>query len=81
MLTLITALMLTQVAAQQQPPKEADPLVCTRARGNHTVGTRLRTKRVCLRKSEWDYVDQNSQRELKQLNDRTLHPAEIKGGR
>lgn len=81
MLTLVYALMLSQAAAVEQPSKDADPVICNRARGSHTVGTRVRRKPTCLRKSEWDYVNQNSQRELKQLNDRTLHPAEIKGGR
>ena len=83
MLTLLAALMLSQAGAQSQaqPAKEADPVICLRPRSSHRLGTRVRTKKTCLRKSDWDLVDDNSQRELKQLNDRTLSPAEIKGGR
>ncbi len=81
MLTLLAALMSAQAAAAAPPAKEADPVVCTRPRSTHTVGTRLRSKKICLRQSDWDFVNDNSQRELKSLNERTLYPAEVKGRR
>ena len=73
MLTVIAAMMLAPTAAEAQADKK-DPIICTR-RGNHTVGTRL-GKRVCMKKSEWDYTEKQTQKEMQQLRDLHLSPGQ-----
>ena len=47
---------------------EADPVVCVRPSDSdtHSVGTRMRPKKVCKRKSEWGVLDAGTSRDHSQ---------------
>ena len=57
-------------AANPQATKvaEADPIVCVRPSDSdtHSVGTRMRPKKVCKRKSEWSVPDAGTSRDQNQ---------------
>jgi hypothetical protein len=66
--------MLTAVAAGAPQPapadaKDKDPIICE-GRAATEVGTHMRAKRTCLRKSQWEYVRSDTKRELREMNDR-----------
>ena len=60
--------------------KEDDPIICT-GRENSVVGTRMRPKKICMRKSDWDYQRKHSRRELEDINQRGNNPAPVGEGR
>lgn len=69
MLVLAIAL---AAAASQAPTAQAaqtddDPIVCTRQNIGDEVGTRLQRKKVCMRKSDRDYVKQQEKQAVQQL--------------
>jgi hypothetical protein len=69
MLVLAIAL---AAAASQAPTVQAaqtddDPIVCTRQNIGDEVGTRLQRKKVCMRKSDRDYVKQQEKQAVQQL--------------
>ncbi len=67
-------------AAAAPPPADAttaridDPIICER-RSTSDVGTHMRAKRVCMRKSDWDYQRKHTRRELEDINQRGNNPA------
>lgn len=74
-------------AAQSPPPAEAarpadsDPVVCKRDRSSD-VGTHMRPKPVCMKRSDWDYIEKNTQHELTSLKDRSsFDPGKADGHR
>jgi len=69
MLLLLSALAATGLAAPDQGPVDPDPIVCKRDKSSE-VGTHLRPKKVCLKRSEWDLIAKNTQNELQHLSDR-----------
>jgi len=72
MLVLVTALAAsTAQPAMAQPAAADDPIICTKVNVGDEVGTRLRAKKkVCMHKSDRDYVDQqNKQAVLQIIND------------
>ena len=80
---MLTALTMLLAAGQAQAgevvvSKESDPIVCEK-KTDHMVGTRIKAKRVCMRKSEWDDIERNTQRALRAVNDRRLHPGAANG--
>ena len=81
MLLLIAAF---AAVAQQSPPQQAadaDPVVCKRNRTSE-VGTHMRAGKVCMKKSEWDFVERKTQRELQTLKDRSaFDPGMAQGAR
>jgi hypothetical protein len=50
---------------QAAKPVQADPIVCIRPTDSdtHSVGTRMRPKKVCKRKSEWGALDSGTGRD------------------
>ncbi len=70
-------------AANPQAAKsaEADPVVCVRPTDSdtHSVGTRMRPKKVCKRKSEWGALDSATSRDQNQIKPATA--AGASGGR
>jgi hypothetical protein len=80
MLMFFGALM---VATAANPPAAsavvADPLVCRRpsVSDTHSVGTRMRPKKVCKRKSEWGVLGSNTGRDQNQAKPVT---APVAGG-
>ena len=81
MLLLIAAF---AAAAQQSPPQQAadpDPVVCKHDRTSE-VGTHMRAGKVCMKKSEWDFVERNTQRELQTFKDHSaFDPGTAQGAR
>ena len=72
-------------AAAASPPRsaqpaESDPVICRRQQSE--VGTHMRAKPVCMKRSDWDYVDKNTQNELTTLKDRSsFDPGKADGHR
>ena len=75
MLTVLAALAAAAQAppAIQQPPQNDDPVICRRE-PIPEVGTHMRPKRTCMKKSEWDYVERNTREKLQLLNSRGSNP-------
>ena len=80
MLMFFSALMAVS-AANPQAAKlaEADPVLCVRPSDSdtHSVGTRMRPKKVCKRKSEWGVLDSGTRRDQNQVKPVT---APVPGG-
>jgi hypothetical protein len=77
MLSLIIALAAAaQGTAAPQAPV-ADPVVCQRQQSE--VGTHMRPKKVCMRKSEWDYVERHTRDKLQSLNEKGTNPGQALG--
>jgi hypothetical protein len=71
---LVLAIALAAAASQaptaQTAQTDDDPIVCTRQNIGDEVGTRLQRKKVCMRKSDRDYVkQQEKQAVLHLIND------------
>ena len=66
-----------QSAVAGQPAKE-DPIVC-KGRSESVVGTRIKPKKTCLKKSEWDYIERHTREELQQINQRGNNPGKAEG--
>ena len=68
------------VAAQAQAPvvpATDDPMVCQRPQSE--VGTHMRPKKVCMRKSEWEYVERHTRDALQSLNQKGTNPGQALG--
>lgn len=81
MLIILSVLAALSGSPQASPGKttEADPVVCTRPRADSEVGTHMRPKKICMRKSDWDYQEKHVQRELQQINNRGDNPGNASG--
>lgn len=81
MLMFFSAFMAVAAAGPQAAkPVEHDPMICTRPSVEHSVGTRMRPRKVCKRKSEWDGLDQRSQRQPSPNQRRADTPGAGAGG-
>ena len=69
-----------QAAAPAAAPKANldDPVVCRRSKLPE-VGTRMKPKPVCQRKSDWAMFDKNNENELRQINLRGSNPGKAEG--
>ena len=82
MLMFFSAFMAVAAASPQAAkPVEADPVVCTRPSDSdvHSVGTRMRPRKVCKRKSEWQALNPGTGRQGNQ--DKPATAAGAGGGR
>ena len=71
MLILLAALVGAADPASSTPPaKDGDPVVCKRDQSSE-VGTHMAPPKVCMKKSDWDLVEKNTQTELQSLRDRS----------
>ena len=80
MLMFFSAFMAVSAANPQTAKQaEADPVVCVRPSDSdtHSVGTRVRPKKVCKRKSEWGVLDSRTRRDQNQVKPVT---APVAGG-
>jgi hypothetical protein len=71
-----------QAPAATPPAADKDPIICTSS-GQSEVGTHMRPKKVCMRKSDWDYVEKNTRTQLQSINQRGNNPgnhSEDRGG-
>lgn len=74
--------LLAMAAATQAPPvakTDSDPVVCTRQNVGSEVGTHMRPKKVCLKKSEWEVVERHTKETLQSINDRGNNPGMAEG--
>ena len=46
--------------------KSDDPVVCQQQESE--VGTHMRPKKVCMKKSEWEFLDHNTKNTLNSIN-------------
>ena len=78
MLILLSALLaVTPVATAFEPTKD-DPVVC-KGRSESVVGTRIKPKKTCMKKSDWDYIEKRTRQELQQINQRGNNPGNAEG--
>ena len=69
MLALMIALAATtEVPATQNAPATDDPIICKRENAGSEVGTHMRPKKVCMRKSDRDFLEKQAQRTLGNIN-------------
>jgi len=82
MLVLLAALAAAANSpAISTPPANTDPIVCKRDR-TAEVGTHMRPKPRCMKKSDWDIVEKNTQNQLQNLQDRSsFDPGKAEGAR
>ena len=79
MLILLSALIAsTPTATAAAVPVKEDPMVC-KGRSESVVGTRIKPKKTCMKKSEWDYIEQRTRQELQQINQRGNNPGPALG--
>ena len=67
MLVPVIALAAAVQAPIAQPAAENDPIVCIRQNVGDEVGTRLQRKKICMRKSDRDYIKQQEKQAVQQL--------------
>jgi len=69
MFVLVTALAVAiQASAAQPPQKDDDPIICTKQNVGDEVGTHMRaTKKVCMRKSDRDFIDKQEKDAIQHL--------------
>ena len=77
MFMMLSVLAAVTAGSPQTAPanaKDSDPIICETSEASE-VGTHMRPKRTCLHKSEWEYVRNDTKRELNTLRDKgTLPP-------
>ena len=61
--------------------KDADPVICTRQNVGAEVGTHMRPKKVCMKKSEWDLIEAHTKETLQTINGRGNNPGKAEGHR
>lgn len=66
-------LLLAMASPEAAAPAPEDPVIC-RGRSESVVGTRIKPKKICMKKSDWDYQEKHTQRELQQINQRGNNP-------
>jgi hypothetical protein len=74
---------LSILAAAAQAPTTAvaaadDPVVC-KGRSESVVGTRIKPKKTCMKRSDWAYIEKRTQEELNQINQRGNNPGRAEG--
>jgi hypothetical protein len=82
-MSLIVAFLAAANVTTAQPataPKAAleDPVVCRRSKLPE-VGTRMKPKPVCMKRSDWAMFDKNNENELRQINQRGNNPGKAEG--
>lgn len=68
MIAILTLFAASAGAATPAPAVKDDPIVCTRVNVGDEVGTHMLTKKkVCMKKSERDFIDQHEKQSVQQL--------------
>ena len=75
MLLLLAAV----VADPNAVAKDADPVVCARQNVGSEVGTHMRPKKVCMKKSEWQLIEAHTKETLQSINGRGNNPGRAEG--
>lgn len=71
---MITALLWLSAASvgADTVAKEDDPVICRREQSE--VGTHMRPKKICMKKSEWDFIEDHTRNKLQSINQRGNNP-------
>ena len=70
---MISALIwLSAAAAGADIAKEDDPVICRREQSE--VGTHMKPKKVCMKKSEWEFIEDHTRNKLQSINQRGNNP-------
>jgi hypothetical protein len=75
----ILPLVTLAAAAPIVSDKGADPVVCARQNVGSEVGTHMRPKKVCMKKSEWDLIEAHTRETLQSINGRGNNPGKADG--
>ena len=77
---MLVALSILAAAAQAPtaPAPADDPIIC-KGRSESVVGTRIKPKKTCMTRSQWNYVEKRTQEELNQINQRGNNPGRAEG--
>ena len=67
---LLVLFMLAVTGPTRSSAKSEDPVICRRDT-NSEVGTHMRPSQVCMKKSDWDIIEKNTQNELQSLHERS----------
>jgi hypothetical protein len=69
MLILVSALAAAAQAPAATPAaRDDDPIICTRDNVGSEVGTHMRAKKVCMKKSEREFMEQQAKRTMQSIN-------------
>lgn len=68
----VWALMSAAAGGPADSASKDDPLICRRDQAE--VGTHMRPKKVCLKKSDWDTVEKHTRNALQAINQRGSNP-------
>ncbi|MGZ2411593.1 hypothetical protein ACUXST_000990 [Sphingomonas sp. F9_3S_D5_B_2] len=84
MITLFVGLAAAAQAKAATPPAtpvDADPVICQRDNTSE-VGTHMKPKKICMKRSDWDIVEKQTHKELQSLRDRnSFDPGRAEGHR
>ena len=78
---LLLVLAAAAVEPSAAPTKNSDPVVCVRQSVGAEVGTHMRPKKVCMKKSEWQLVERHTMETLQSINGRGNNPGMADGHR
>ncbi|WP_308516555.1 hypothetical protein [Sphingomonas flavescens] len=78
---LLLAMLAFQAAPVPQTANDKDPVICTRQNVGTEVGTHMRPKKVCMKKSEWDLIEAHTKETLQSINGRGNNPGRADGHR
>ena len=70
MLVLLTALAAAAQTPAAQPGAKDDPIICTRDSVGAEVGTHMRPKKVCMHKSDRDFIENQARATVRSINNR-----------
>ena len=68
MLVLLSALAAAAQVPGASAPAADDPIICTRDNVGSEVGTHMRPKKVCMKKSEREFIEQQAKRTMNSIN-------------
>jgi len=68
MLVFLTVLASVANTPQTQPAQKDDPIICKRDAAGSEVGTHMRPKKVCMKKSDWDFAELQKKQTLDSAN-------------
>ena len=81
MIVLLASLAAAAASPASPPANPADEIVCKRDKTTEN-NTHMRAKRVCMKRSDWEIVEKNTQNQLQNLQDRSsFDPGKADGSR
>jgi hypothetical protein len=70
MLVFLTVLAAVTDVPAATPPVDNDPIICTRSAVGSEVGTHMQPKKICMRKSDRDYIEREQRETIAGINNR-----------